>query len=119
MMIDPLSRLLPTPMIFPPMMLVGLSEKDSDVGVDIAPLSPGPAPVFWAAPGAPGVVPIGAKPVVDCPVCPACAGLAPCCGCWPNPPKPAPAAGGPCGPPAPENCSVCGGFRLPISWPDG
>ena len=65
MMIDPLSRLLPTPMMLPPIMLVGLSEKDSDVGVDIVPLSPGPAPVFWAVPGAPGVpggVPMGAKP---------------------------------------------------------
>src|ERR1700687_2000875 len=106
-------------MMFPPIMLVRLSEEDSGAGVDIDPLSPpGPEPLPWPGPGVPGVVPgpMGCKPVVDCPGWP---GLAPCCGCWPNPPKPAPAAGVACGPPAPENCSVCGGFRLPISWPDG
>src|SRR5579859_1162756 len=114
-MMDRRLTLLPTPIMFPPS--TGLSELIRPDGAALAAaLAASSAALAEAGapwPGGVGFVPFcvaaGCEPVCggeDCAV-PEDPGAAVCCGL------------APAGAPSPGICIVCGGFRLPISWPAG
>src|SRR6202521_3392589 len=104
------ATLLPTPIILPPMM-VGVSVEEPRAGLDgDSPWSADAGFCCVSLPGVPGAVPVWAPPGNWLALAPSCGRFAPARA----------DAGVPSWvPPAAERLIVCGGLRLPMSWPEG